>query len=108
MRDELESKTLQAIGNLEALLDLRLVTPEFEVIATLQRHGALTSGELKRRVRLSGSGFNILLKRLIDMDIIFPERCADDQRRRKYRLSDRALEALHNSARLIKGPAWLD
>lgn len=108
MRDVLEIQSLRAIGNMEALLNLRLVTPEFEVLVALQRNGSLSSGDLKERVRLSNSGFNILLSRLIDMGVIDVTRCHNDQRRRKYRLSDKAQQAITNSAILVREPSWLE
>lgn len=76
-----------SISSIEAKLNLRLVTGEFEIISRLFRHGPTRSRELSMCTKVSLANFQIILRRLKDDNIVVS---IPDKNDRRVRLFDLA------------------
>lgn len=78
---------LGIMRDIEAALQIRTMTFEYEILACFFDFAALTPHELSGLSRCSHSAFSNILKRLEDRDVLFSEVHPVDKRSRIYRLS---------------------
>ena len=83
-------------------LRVRFFSPEFQILLILFEYRTCTTGELKARCDASSTSFYVALKTLVGRELVVPEQTQDDQRIKRYRLTETTINdlvALHLSLR---------
>lgn len=83
-------------------LKVRFFSPEFQILLILFEFRTCTAGELKARCDASSTSFYVALKTLVGLGLLIPEQTHDDQRIKRYRLTEATINelvALHLSLR---------
>jgi DNA-binding MarR family transcriptional regulator len=83
---------LGIMRDVEAALQIRTMTFEYEIVACFFDYNSLTPQELARLSRCSHSALSTVLRRLEGRKVIYSEVHPDDKRSRVYRLSDKSWE----------------
>lgn len=86
---------LGIMRDIEAALQIRTMTYEYEIVACFFDFDALTPHELSDLSRCSHSALSTILRRLEGRQVIFSEVHPSDKRSRIYRLSTKTSDFIH-------------
>jgi len=104
MHDRVQEKHCEIVRDQERRLDIRILSPEFEIISCLFDTPRQTPKELRAYFNGSSAGFFNLLRRLSEVGAIEAVRDPSDKRKKVYCLTSQYLDGIRHivSARPTK------